>query len=469
MRRLALTVALVACKGPSAETGPPAETGPGPTDTDSDTAAPVVILWTLDTLSARAALDGGLCEHLGGIAAAHGVDLACVPGAVAPASSTLFSHARVLWPTNREGDNRATGKPDCDNPSVLGLLADALDAGFVWAPDNPVFEIKASPCEGTDNGWWREADAVFALDALDTHNTAEEERPAHLGVNEIVARAARGEPVVAFLNDYEVGGHLPRCWYDPDHEACAALVQLAIDGGLATAKDDPVDLWLDSRFFDALAALVSDLPPDQAPGGRALMMSSIVRQVQYYGEARTGARLETLLAGLEAAGALERLALVIVGDHGETPCVADPVDGVIHCKHGGPPSEWTAQVPAYFAPASLAESFVAYQRIATDGTWWSTTGLPYALLEHHGVPVPAAWPPAEPLGTATAWECGDEPGGVHVIGDEALRCSAGACGAFTWALPVDPERAIAPVTPIPAELEPWADAGGTDWFSAACR
>ena len=460
---------IAACRpggdAPSAETGPPAvETAASESESEQDERPLVVVLWATDTLSARAALDGGLCGTFQAAAAGIG-EVACLPGAVSPATSTSYTHARLLWPTHRVGLERRYSRPDCVAPSVLGVVASALHASITWGSDNPTFEAYPTVCDGVTTPWSWEADEPFLYDGATVLSVEEAQRPGRLAIEAVLDHARRGEPVVAYVNDYEVGGHMPRCWYDPEFPACAELFALAVASGVYPADGVARDFWLDNAAFDDLIEVVDGQSAADAAVSRALMYDTIVRQVEHYGATRTGPRFATLIQGLADAGVADRSLVVVFGDHGETPCVRHPLDGVLRCQHGSMPTEWTAQVPVAVYPASAASAWESAGLVASDGAPWSTTNLAYALVSAVGGERPTDWPAPEPIGRATSWVCGNDAGALFVSGSAAVSCTASGCGTYGWALPDGPDAVTVPVSPTPPELLPYTDGA---WLSEAC-
>jgi hypothetical protein len=130
----------------------------------------------------------------------------------------------------------------------------------------------------------------------------------------------------------------------------------------------------------------------------------------------------------------------------------------MNCEHSNLPTEYTAAVPAYVAPASLAETWQQQGFVGDATTPWSTMNFAYALLDHVGAEVPPEWPAFEPPGVATSWTCSQNgiAEGIRIEGDRSVRCQGPDCGAWYWRVPddelLDPES----IDPIPTDLEDWA-------------
>lgn len=171
----------------------------------------VVVHRTIDTLGAEAADQGAWCDTL----AAHGLDAACVPGALPPSTWTYESLARMLWPEMNVGE--AELNPPCE---TTGAVIGDRDG--------------ASP-------WTRESDEVFqASEDLDEAVTAPEgDLPVRDAINTLLRETADGAGVVAFLNDYRAGGHGPRCWYATDDPRCDAMWAFATRASPKSTRTAP--------------------------------------------------------------------------------------------------------------------------------------------------------------------------------------------------------------------------------------
>lgn len=471
---------LIACHPPDPDPGRP--TKPAETATTDDSAAPteplparpVVVVWTVDTLSAIAAEETGFCGAIGAVAARHGLDVGCLDRAVSSASWTGESHTRLLWPENLAGSGVSRGAPACGDRSVLAQIAQAHGATYLVGLDNPFFENMsvADPCGGgTTTSWTQDADAAWTLDQdVPVEDIPEEERPAHLAIEALLGHTAKGEPAVAFLNTYEAGGHKPRCWFDPDIPACQQLYQLGLDAGVVDPEDDPAVEWLKYNVMSTIVEESQRVYAADPATLRGLWFETITAQIAAFRPTYVDDRLERLLSGLEAQGRLEDLVLVLLADHGENVGVPNVLTGEIQMFHSDLPTEFTAEVPALTVPAAFADELRAFGLVSDGDAVWSTPNLARGLLGHLRLGVPATWPPAEPVGEASSWECLAEPGGVRISGDRSVRCNAGGCGAWTWVRPAVLTDDPAPLDTIPEDLAAWTDpAGAAPWMQGSCQ
>lgn len=456
----------IACQGP-------------PLVDDADTGradAPVVVLWSVDTLGATAAAETGWCEALSAQLARYGRDLACVPGGVSPSSWTGEAHTRILWPAHQAGELRREVAPACGASSVHGVLGEALGATVSWGADNMVLGGEYTLCDGRPS-WYQGADIAYATDrtGVDLAAIDEVDRPVARALDEVLGRIALGAPVVAFFNSFEVGGHFPRCFFATDTEACAAMWDLAVDARLVGNQADPKEMWLDPVFQRRFIAHVANERVDEAAVVRPLFWTSMKESIAHHHDPRFEDRLERLLQRLEAQNRLDDLVLVVFGDHGETPCEQRPVgDRRLSCSHGGLPNEFTAQVPVFVSPASFAAEAVAAGWIADDGRPWSVGNLGVALLDGFDVPAPASWPAPEPVGAATVLTCkrqdeetnaGPRGAGARIVGDAAVRCQGEDCVPTTWSTPLDSQHQFTILDAAPPELASWAGS----WAIDACN
>ena len=138
--------------------------------------------------------------------------------------------------------------------------------------------------------------------------------------------------------------------------------------------------------------------------------------------------------------------------------------------HNGVPTPYTAFVPVYTSPASLAEGWREDGLAGTDGAPWSLVNVGYGLVDDVGVARPASWPGPEPVGRATSWICkgpdGGGQSGVRIEGTEAVRCRHGTCDAVSFVIPTDETATAAPLETVPDSLAGWM--GSPDWFTTAC-
>jgi hypothetical protein len=441
---------------------------------DSPETAPVVVLFTLDTLGMRAAVEAETCARLAAVLEPSGLDVACLEGGVAPSSWTAESHTRLLWPQHAGVALSGTDEPGCGELSALGTLARALGGTYLFAADNPVLGHRDRvACPGGAPSWHQGAD--FAVDTVmgagDWALADGAVRPADAGLDRLLAQTAQGGAAVALLNAWEVGGHFPRCWFEPQTEDCEALWSLALEAGLVSPEDDKTSSWLREEFPPALLDSL-EAQGERQSELRPVFWGSMLEAIEWHAEPLFLDRVERLVEGLKAQGRLTDLVLVLVGDHGENPCVEPSATADLSCAHGGLTTEWTGLVPAFVAPASMGESWVEKGFIGTLGQPWSTINLTYALMDQFDVAAPTGWPAMEPVGEATSWTCfgagGRRPqAGVKIVGDRALRCMKGECAATTWALPgalaYDPE-------PLEETPTPFLDlVGPPDLFSRLCE
>jgi hypothetical protein len=428
--------------------------------------SPIVVFWTLDTLGAKAAAETGWCERLGTIASAHGLDVACVDGGVPPSSWTGESHTRMLWPQSQVGARRSQGVPACDAQSALELVADARAGAWIFGADNSVFgSTSYAPCDDGRQSWLQRTDSGYVLpEGARTEGMVEAERPVHFAIDDALAQAATGESVSVFLNTFEAGGHVPRCWFDPHTAACEALWRLLVDAGTIPEGADPVATWIAQDTWRVAATVLPGALADDLPELRNLYWTTMVEAIEHHRVELVDERLERLLSGIEDLGRLDDLLIVITSDHGENPCVWDPYQGYFNCGPGDLATEWTALVPLYVIPAAPARTWQAAGYIGDGAEPFSTVNLSYALLQTYGVSPPPSYPPMELPGAARTWHCREGLiSGVRILGDASLRCSADACQGWTWAMPTgldyEPE-------PLAAAPETFTDDAA--WAGEAC-
>jgi hypothetical protein len=431
----------------------------------------IVVVFTTDTLGATAAADSDWCGHLTALLAPYGRDVECVGGGVSPSSWTGEAHTRLLWPDHVVGALRAHVGPVCDDAPALARLARSSDATYIWGADNTVLGAETSGrCDG-DSAWFQGTDAHWAPEVTQDElaGVPEADRPVRHALDAILDASGSGGAVVGFLNAFEVGGHWPRCAATPDAPGCVGLFDLLVDGGEIPADADPATAWADGTARDALFAMLRAAPIEDEDGLRPLMWDSMRAAIAWNRGPRFDDRVTALLDGLAAQDRLDDLELVVLGDHGENPCVARPFSGGLACAHGGVGTPYTLDVPVFVSPASAAARWHAAGYIGDTTQPWSTANLVYALLADGGVQPDDGWPGIQPVGTATSWTCNatdERPNtstGVRVDGDRAIRCESGECRMEAWELPVDASWHPTLVDGDPAEEAAWGA-----WFEAAC-
>lgn len=456
---------------PTQDTAPPitSDTGPG------TMSHPIVVYWSIDTLSAPVATTIDLCARVQQTLAPAGLDVGCYDGAVPPSSRTLESHLRTLWPDRAVEGHRHEIAPPCDEVGTLGLLVDAFGAAYVVAPDNPHFTFPGDAilCDG-EVSWFAGADASFGYDEGSVVAVVEEaDRPVARGLDALEAAIADGQAAVALFNDYEAGGHTPRCFFAPQSAACTALWAFAVDEGLVDPDADPAEAWTDALLWNLLLGRLGALDDVALDAFRPGLLDTIVEQSDYFAEERLLPRLARLVDAVVAAGRQADLVLVLAGDHGENPCVTLPFGSGVQCSHGGAPTDWTGRVPVLVAPAEVGDAWRQAGLVGDGDQAWALGNVSHGLVHTFGLPTPDHWPDPEPLGSATSWACADSVdvlGGIRVEGDTALRCVEESCGAFRWATPTSALDTAEPVEDVPSGLLAYGDPNGPgdNWFTAAC-
>jgi hypothetical protein len=436
---------------------------------------PIIVYITTDTLGLKAAMEASWCDRLTTVAGQYGLDVACLEGAVPPSSWTGPSHTRMLFPQNMALADAWRKQPSCGVDSFLGTIAAGTDAFYTFGADNPVLGPNSvTPCDDGSIPYYMGTDTAYGeiVGSEQLAEIAEEDRSVHHAITDLLAATETGDSAVAFLNIYEVGGHFPRCYFDPYTEGCEGLWQIGVDIGLTAADADRSLKWLDKTFQAELISYISYNLVTQEAVMRPLFWDSMADSIAYNQEIMFDQRLERLFGGLEDQGRLDDLTLVITSDHGENPCVLSPWAEGLNCMHGDLPTEWTAIVPAFVIPAAHAATWQAQGLVGADGAPWSATNLSYALVQHVGLPIPATWPAPTPVGTATTWACYEDldanpiTGGIRIVGDVSVRCVDGVCDGFDWQLPEDLNHAPAQLGYIPAEVADYA--GEPNWFQQAC-
>jgi hypothetical protein len=434
---------------------------------------PIVVVFTVDTLGLAMAHDRDWCGDLQGITADYGLDVACLDGGVSPSSWTGEAHTRLLWPQHLVGDRRALQTPECGTRSVLAELKHAIGGRYVWGSDNSVLAARGEDGCGLTTGFSQDVD-TFEQTSTELSGLAdvpEADRPAHAAIDAFEGEVRKGGPVELFLNAIEPGGHEPRCWFDPESDACSELWDVAVTHGLAQDGDDRRAAWLDGPFLQQLLKVISVDQAAQEDRWRPLLWQTTREASDAFRATMFDDRLRRVLDAAQAADRLGDVQLVVLGDHGENPCVARGFDPTLNCGHNGITTEFTGYVPVFVSPASLASTWAAAGLVGDATHPWSTVNLSFGLLAAHGVDVPADWGAVEPVGTATSWTChaGEDTSaysGIHVDGDVSIRCADGACAASTFAIPGDETYKPDLIEPIPESV---AEFGGTpDWFAGAC-
>lgn len=435
----------------------------------------LVIMFSIDTLGQSMADRTEFCGELQALFQEYDLELACLEGAISPSSWTGEAHTRLLWPQHMIGDKRAAQYPTCGDRSVLSTIAQSTGGRYLWGADNSVLgDSGKEQC-----GWFRtqftqDVDGKWETpdDPTEVAVLAEADRPVHGAIDAFVKKVDNGDRGIAiFLNALESGGHEPRCWFDPNTTACDSLWNVAVTNGLVAEGDDREATWLDLEFFGTFMQLFSVRKADEEARWRPLFWQSIDEAVRWFRGEMVLERVRRMLDAAQAAGRLGDVRFVAFGDHGENPCVARGLgDDTLNCGHSGLPTEFTAFVPVYVAPASLAEAWQA-DGIVGDATQpWSLVNLSFGLLDSVHVPIPDDWPAMEPVGSATSWIClgpdGAGMSGVRVEGDVAMRCRRGTCEASTFTIPEDETYVPTLVTDVPASLAAYATT--PDWFTTAC-
>ncbi|HNH48060.1 MAG TPA: hypothetical protein PKY30_13540 [Myxococcota bacterium] len=435
----------------------------------------ITVVITVDTLSQAMANQVGLCAELQALVGDYGLDLACMEGAVAPSSWTGESHTRFLFPQNTIGKKRRLPEPPCGQESVLGSIRQGNGGYYIFGTDNLVLgDSSKEPCAWGRTAFTQGADKVWetSLGPEEMAPLPEEERPVDQALSSYETQVSKPHGLQMFLNFLEPGGHEPRCWSTPTSAACEELWQLVVSGGLVEADADRVATWLDGEFYGKFMRYFGVTKAEQESRWRPLFWSMIEDGVQSQKGARLLDRLRRLLDATREAGRLGDLRLVIVGDHGENPCVLRGLgDDGLNCGHLGLPSEYTAFVPVYTSPAALGLRWVEAEIAGEGGKVWALSNMGHGLVAEVGLPIPEDWPAMEPVGTATSWICegpeGSGQSGVHIEGEQAARCRHGTCDAATFRLPTDGTSTSETLTEVPENLAPWV--AEPDWFTTACK
>lgn len=435
----------------------------------------LVVLLSVDTLGQAAARDTDWCGHLTDLLGEYGLDVACLDGAVSPASWTGEAHTRILFPSHLQGSGRAEHAPLCGSIPLLGSVQVQIGGRYLFGSDNMVLSSSGmESCSLTETQWSQGTDRYD-----DTHEEpevlagiAEADRPVHHTLD-AWEREVRGKGAVElFLNVLEPGGHEPRCWTDPTTPACDELWNVAASYGIWEADADRASTWLDPRAYARFQALFGERLADEEQRWRGLFWQTTTEAILAHRATFFDDRLRRILDSTRAAGRLGDLHLVMFGDHGENPCVARGLgDPNLNCGHNGIPTEFTALVPVFVSPAGLAEDWAAAGIVGDATHPWSTTNLGFGLAHTFGFAPPEAWGPVEPPGGATSWTCktpeaAGGASGIRVEGDTALRCIAGTCEATDFVLPDLPTATPTPLAEVPAALSAWG--AEPDWFTTAC-
>lgn len=435
----------------------------------------ITVVITVDTLSKAMADQVGMCADLQALVAEYGLDLACMEGAVAPSSWTGESHTRFLFPQNNSGKNRRLPEPPCRQESVLGSIRRENGGYYIFGTDNLILgDSGKDPCTLGHTAFTQGADKVWetSLSPREIVTVTESERPASGAIDTFERRLEHEAGIQMFVNFMEPGGHEPRCWSTPTSEACEELWQIVVENGLVEADANRVETWLQDDFYGKFVRLFAVIQKDQERRWRPLFWNMIQDAVQSLKGPRLFDRLRRILDATRDAGRLGDLRLVIVGDHGENPCVLRGLgDDSLNCGHLGVPTEYTAFVPVYTSPAAMGQRWVDAGIAGEGGKVWSLSNMGYGLVAEVGLSPPEDWPTMEPVGTATSWICegpeGSGRSGVHIEGEQAARCRHGNCDVATFRVPTDESSSSLTLSEVPENLAPWI--AEPDWFTTACK
>lgn len=435
----------------------------------------LVVLLSVDTLGQAAARDTDWCGHLTDLFGEYDLTVACLDGAVSPASWTGEAHTRVLFPSHLQGSGRALHAPACGAVPLLGTVQAQIGGRYLFGSDNMVLSSSGmESCTLTQTQWAQGTDRYD-----DTHEEPEvlalideADRPVHHMLDAWEREVRSDGAVELFLNVLEPGGHEPRCWMDPETPACDELWDVAASHGIWEPDADRRDTWLDPHAYAKFQALFGERLADEELRWRDLFWRTTTEAITYHRATFFDDRLRRVLDATRDAGRLGDLHVVIFGDHGENPCVARGLgDANLNCGHNGIPTEFTALVPVFVSPASMAEEWEERGFVGDDARPWSTGNLGFGLAHTFGAAPPAEWGEMEPPGSATSWTCktpeaSGGASGIRVQGQAAIRCIAGVCEATSFVLPTAPTALSAPVDPAPEGLQAWMVA--PDWFTEAC-
>lgn len=444
--------------------------------------APIVVFWTIDALSSTAAGAVDLCGRFQSQLSGYGLDALCLQGAVTPSSWTIESHVRLFWPTHTIGAKRSSITPDCEDKPYLKVIADRYGGAYFFGAENSKFGQAAdlADCGGV-SPWVDDADQWWITPDVTPQEQAEiplDDRPPWKAIGALLDETAKGRAATMFLNDFEAGGHMPRCWWNPDTEACTRIYDLAVSLGVVDESMSPYDAFLAPGFWQDLQEYTRD---DDRVTSKTLVSdfdASINEQVDGLWRDRTEPRIARLLDGLKAQGRLDDLVLVITGDHGEAPCAPQVITNERDCSHGHVPSEWTAAVPLMISPPEAAYQLIDDGWLPPDGTPFSSMRISYGLTDLLTGAIPDTWPEPEPIGEATSWVCYEHTVnrnrmGMKLIGDQTMRCTAGGCGFYSWDLPIVDIEAGPRVlnrNEVSPEIMEFAESAPEyqSWFTKAC-
>ena len=432
----------------------------------------VVVYFSVDTLGQAMANETGWCARLTDLLGEYDLSLACVEGGVAPSSWTGESHTRMLWPQHMAGRLRANHYPECGEASVLEEISTATRGGYLFGADNGVLSssgkgrcgaFRSLFTQGTDKRW------ETSTGAWQLPDIPEAERPAYEVISSYEDHIEKNTSVQLFVNAMEPGGHAPRCWFNPGTPACDELWEVLVYAGVVAAGADRRAAWLGQQGPNALNSRLQGVLSDQEARWRELMWEVIRQSVDNFEEPTVDYRLRRILDATEEAGRLHDLRLVILGDHGENPCIDRGFDtDTLACGHNGVTTAYTGFVPVFLSPAGLADQWRDLGLVGAADAPWSTANLAYGLMASVDLPIPSGWPASDPAGVAASWNClhadRSGPGGVHIHGDKAMRCQNGVCEASTFSIPQDHTYTREVLEVVPDSLAVY----GEDWSFVAC-
>lgn len=462
-------------------------------ETDTDTGpvvivpppgSPVVVVWVIDTLGELASEEIGYCTQFQELAATYDMDVDCRAGGVAPSSWTVESTQRIAWPEMNQGALRASVQPPCEGEASFATIAHALDGKYVFGYDNAQLDepFQRPYCDGdATSGWENGADAFFVMsgdiDYVDQIEMDENSRAARVGLEQAIEWSEEGKVTFAYLNNFEGGGHSPRCFEDPYSAACDTTWTYMVSKGLVAESDNRYERFVDIELWADLfnqARVETEIPEADV---QTLFWDTMLESGVDFRDSLVLPRLDRLLSALKEQGRLDDLQLVMLGDHGESPCATELVREGRDCSHGAEPNNWTTRVPAFFFPASMGQRWEANGWVGDLDVPWSTTVIPYALADDYKVDRPTSWPEPEPLGTGTSLTCFEGLSlqhryGLRVKGNQSLHCSTARCGGFDWQPFTDEHDVPAPIATesLDPDLSVLLDTYGNDanWFIAAC-
>ncbi len=244
----------------------------------------------------------------------------------------------------------------------------------------------------------------------------------------------------------------------PSSEACDDLWAFLLEHEIVAPDADRTASMLADETYPNMFSSIQSAELDDELAVQQTIWDTITEASTDWRGLSVGPALRLLLDGLEEGGRLDDLVLVMVSDHGESPCVPHALSDSLQCAHHGIPSEWVVQVPVFVSPPAVLEQWQEDGLVSLNGAPWVTSNLAYGLADMYGLPWGDSWPAPQPVGTARSIMCSTAPAVedgryIVVLDDLAYRCvNQDRCEATTWQRPDSLGYAPERFEDVPTEL-----------------